>query len=346
MQWITEAKDKIVSNLVSIIVANYNNSKYLDDCLWSIENQTVSNWEAIIVDDGSTDSSKNIIKKYIDLDSRFHSILLPSNKGVSAARNIGLDACGGDFVTFLDSDDCMAKNTIETLYNTAIHNNADCVKSQRLKVAEEFQIRNIQDVQKQSIENTKIIIDPALTLQEWYKDPMFVWLYMLNRKVLTPDIRFVEKLFLGEDINFIMHLLPKIKTLAIIDLQTVFYRKSATSITHNYKMNKRTMLNKKMNLEMVFDFLSDNEENVSKEYEQLCKKIVVDLSMFDLFYIPLKYEPDYRDIASANLRRVLQKYNIMKGQSFLTRMAIQLFAKKKYKLSKLLIRNYQLQKHK
>jgi glycosyltransferase involved in cell wall biosynthesis len=82
----------------------------LDDCLWSIRQQTAKNWEAIVVDDGSIDNSRDIIKKYAGLDSRFRPVILPVNRGLSVARNIGIDASKGQFITFLDSDDCMVCN--------------------------------------------------------------------------------------------------------------------------------------------------------------------------------------------------------------------------------------------
>lgn len=89
---------------ISIIIPVYNAEKYLRKCLDSIVNQIFSNYEVILVDDGSTDRSFYICKEYCDLDSRFIAIK-QENKGVSEARNNGIRNCHGEYVTFMDSDD-------------------------------------------------------------------------------------------------------------------------------------------------------------------------------------------------------------------------------------------------
>lgn len=104
---------------VSIIVPIYNSEKWLAKCLDSIIVQTYPYWECILVDDASKDNSKKVIASYLDKDSRFRSISLPTNGGVSNARNKGLDDAKGSFVSFIDSDDCIAPTFLERLVNTA-----------------------------------------------------------------------------------------------------------------------------------------------------------------------------------------------------------------------------------
>ncbi len=91
---------------VSIVIPNYNNSKYLRQCVRSVISQSYQNIkEVIIVDDKSTDDSVIIIKEISDWDPRVVPIFLEHNRGVSHARNSGLSFCKGDYVTFLDADD-------------------------------------------------------------------------------------------------------------------------------------------------------------------------------------------------------------------------------------------------
>lgn len=89
---------------VSVILPVYNTGKYLRQCLESIENQTLKNFEVFCVDDGSTDDSVEIISEYEKKDSRFH-LLEQKNAGGGAARNHGMEAAKGEYLAFLDSDD-------------------------------------------------------------------------------------------------------------------------------------------------------------------------------------------------------------------------------------------------
>lgn len=90
---------------VSVIIPNYNNEKYLSQCIESVLNQSYDIAEVIVVDDCSTDSSKNIILSYMNKYEKVHGVLLDTNGGVSNARNIGLQNASSQYVTFIDGDD-------------------------------------------------------------------------------------------------------------------------------------------------------------------------------------------------------------------------------------------------
>ena len=110
--------------LVSIIVPIYNSDNYLDRCLKSILCQTYINLEIILINDGSTDTSLNICKEYIEKDSRV--ILIDKiNEGVSIARNTGIQKSTGDYIAFLDADDWIAPNYIEHLMMPFDNENVD-----------------------------------------------------------------------------------------------------------------------------------------------------------------------------------------------------------------------------
>ena len=101
--------------LISIIVPIYRVEEYLDKCLSSIINQTYKNLEIILVNDGSDDNSIKIAKKYAKKDERI-KIIEEDNKGLSCARNTGINASTGKYITFVDSDDFIEENYIEVLY--------------------------------------------------------------------------------------------------------------------------------------------------------------------------------------------------------------------------------------
>ena len=99
---------------IIVVIPVYNVEQYLRDCLDSVLNQTMSDWEAICVNDGSTDGSAAILEEYAGKDNRIKVIVQP-NGGLSSARNTGLDAAKGECVLFLDSDDWLEPNALQTL---------------------------------------------------------------------------------------------------------------------------------------------------------------------------------------------------------------------------------------
>ena len=100
---------------VSIIIPVYNVEAYLPACLDAILAQTFGEWEAVCVNDGSTDTSEKILKKYAQKDPRI-KVISQQNQGVSAARNTALNAANGNYICFIDADDEVAPTFLEKLY--------------------------------------------------------------------------------------------------------------------------------------------------------------------------------------------------------------------------------------
>ena len=123
---------------ISVIVPVFNTAKYLDECITSILTQTYSDFELLLVDDGSTDGSGQICDNYAIIDDRirvFHQL----NQGVSSARNTALDHAAGEYVIFLDSDDYwLINDCLETLYKTVTVKKADVVRGEYLAVDEKM----------------------------------------------------------------------------------------------------------------------------------------------------------------------------------------------------------------
>lgn len=119
--------------LVSIIVPVYNGEKTIERCLRSIQNQSYSNIEIIVVNDGSTDHTKRVIEKYAAADSRFHYIEKP-NSGVSDSRNAGMKAARGEYFQFVDGDDWLVKQATEEFVKMAVSFECDMVISDYYRV--------------------------------------------------------------------------------------------------------------------------------------------------------------------------------------------------------------------
>ena len=112
---------------ISVIVPVYNTEKYISQCLESLINKTLKDIEIICVNDASKDSSLDVIKEYSKKDSRIKFINFENNKGVSAARNAGLDIATGEFVFFIDSDDWISENYLEDIRNVMDEADSDLV---------------------------------------------------------------------------------------------------------------------------------------------------------------------------------------------------------------------------
>lgn len=112
------------SRLVSIITPTYNSVKYIAETIQSVQNQSYTNWEMILVDDCSTDNTVAIVEKLSEQDSRIKSFKLHKNSGPAITRNKGIEHAKGSYLTFLDADDIwfpdFIENSINTIVNTAV----------------------------------------------------------------------------------------------------------------------------------------------------------------------------------------------------------------------------------
>lgn len=130
-------------NKISVVIPVYNSQKYLGECLTSLSKQTFTDFEVIIIDDGSTDDSPAIIERYCNSQKNF-KVFRQNNSGLSVARNVGVEKSTGEFITFIDSDDYVAKNYLEVLVNKQATNNYDVVSGRFIEITEEGNIIGYQ----------------------------------------------------------------------------------------------------------------------------------------------------------------------------------------------------------
>jgi glycosyltransferase involved in cell wall biosynthesis len=124
MQYFMEEKRLRMNQLVSIVIPAYNVEKYIGECLKSVQQQTYENWQAIVVDDGSTDKTVEVVQTIIQHDHRFRLFRQP-NGGVSKARNTGMLAATGRYLSFLDGDDMWEPTFLEKLMAAIPANDVD-----------------------------------------------------------------------------------------------------------------------------------------------------------------------------------------------------------------------------
>lgn len=138
---------------ISVIIPVYNTESYLRKCLDSIVNQTLKDIEIICINDCSTDSSRDILKEYEQKDNRIRIIDFEKNKGVSVARNSGINVATGEYIGFVDSDDFIDLDFYEKLYDKAIETNSDIVKGNLKYIENNQELKDFQNLNDKIREN-------------------------------------------------------------------------------------------------------------------------------------------------------------------------------------------------
>lgn len=244
---------------VSIIIPVYNVEKYLCDCLDSVVNQTYKNIEIILIDDGSTDKSSQICKDYA-MEYQNINYIFQSNQGLSAARNTGLDACTGEYVYCLDSDDFITCNTIEIMIRE-MKDNIDIVSASFLSVSEDEKYDdNISVNVKFQVTTSKTFYQQIISNHAWGK---------LYRKSLFNDVRYpIGQNY--EDVATTHKLFYKANEIAYTDKGLYFYRSRIGAITQTPTEKNIT------------DFIKSYES--VKAFYQTCQDEDVDYYMMTILY--------------------------------------------------------------
>ena len=208
--------------LVSVVVPIYKVEPYLRDCLESIRNQSYTNLEIILVDDGSPDNCPAICDAYAELDRRI-KVIHKGNGGLSDARNCGIDIATGEKIVFVDSDDIIAPSMIETLINNC--------PDERSVAATSF-LRFIDGEQPCSTESSERILCPDIQSFTRKRSGMFVWGVLYDRAMIEKiGLRFDTSLRNLEDVAWNMIYLSHVEKMYFISSKMCFYRQNPTSIT-------------------------------------------------------------------------------------------------------------------
>lgn len=205
--------------MISVIVPVYNTEKYLDRCIQSILSQTYTDFELLLVDDGSTDSSGAICDRYADLDSRVR-VFHKENGGCASARRIGVENAKGDFISFCDSDDGFFLNALEILVNNITSNEIDIVISD---CAFNDTISGDEFVRKTLL---------------WSLSASVCWGRVYRKSILDVDsFNVPRELIVGEDLFMNIKTGLKVRLCVCIKDTIYDYRSNPDSITNTRKIS-------------------------------------------------------------------------------------------------------------
>lgn len=243
-------------NRISIIVPVYNVEKYLKRCVNSILNQTYSNIEVILVDDGSKDSSGKICDEYSGLDHRV-KVIHKENEGLGFARNSGLEMATGDFVSFIDGDDSIADDHIEKMIKTLEDTGADTCLAGHTKVYADRKVEHINVCAGKVFEGEEVKNEILTRMVGSNPDgsdyiEMSACMVLLSKKIIDEyNIRFhSEREFISEDLIFDFDYYPKSQKTVVIDDVGYHYYDNEGSLTTKYNP-ERFEKQKKMTREVI-----------------------------------------------------------------------------------------------
>lgn len=232
---------------ISVIIPVYNSSTYLRKCLDSVVNQTLKDIEIIVINDGSTDDSKNIIEEYT---VKYKNIIFidQENKGIGKTRNIGIKKATGEYITFVDSDDYIKENMLEEYYKYAKKHNFDLVIGSYIK-----KINNKEII----FENNKFKTGNVKTTpQILYLIEYGPWAKLYKREMLINNNIYFDEKRKYEDMPFVSKALLKSKLIGQITEPYYYY------IIHN---NSETTTMDKRVFD-ILDILKEIKDYYKREY--------------------------------------------------------------------------------
>lgn len=249
---------------ISVIIPVYNSEKYLERCLNSILNQTFQEFEAICINDGSTDTSLKILESYQNKDSRIKIINI-ENSGVSIARNIGLNKAVGKYISFVDSDDYIDNNFLEKLYNEIDKNKAQVASASIIRESEKKQVKLIEYKKKETTKNSKDNL-----IKNQCRKYCFVWNKIYLASFLKENDLYFKDNFIFEDVFFTSSALEMAEKIVYVPNIFYHYWKSPNSlIRKNTDKTRYDKLQAEKHLSQIcrkYGIFKNNELNYKEDF--------------------------------------------------------------------------------
>ena len=216
--------------LVSVIVPVYNAEKFLKYSLESLQNQTYPFWEAVLINDGSTDNSLSVMQQYALGDSRFKIINQP-NSGVASARNTGLATVHGDYIAFLDPDDMLCPQFMEIMLKAILQSESDMVWCKRKNCIEEAGFEVLEKYEYYKTIRTGFALKSFLKHQK-PRLPISLFGKLYKASVLK-NLRFHSDFkVMAEDFEFSLRAFELCSKTVCVQRKLVVYRQNSASLTH------------------------------------------------------------------------------------------------------------------
>lgn len=252
------------NELITIIVPVYKVEKYIDECISSILNQTYSNIEVILIDDGSPDNCSKICDEYASKDNRI-KVFHKKNGGVSDARNYGIEYATGEYLMFIDSDDYIESDMVEILYKNLIKYKASIstcgyqiIKNNQVHISKKSnQLKNCVQERKED-KVRELLLEKTTGNYVWNK---------LYKKSLFKNIKY-KKAIKFEDIEIMYRLFIKADRIVFTTYNGYYYRKREKSIMNT--LDEQAVLDLQKVTNERYNYIKNNisslqEENIARK---------------------------------------------------------------------------------
>lgn len=280
--------------LISVVVPAYNAEQWMEACCHSVCEQSYSNLELIIVDDGSQDETLKIAQEAATRDSRIR-VIHTENGGVCRARNVGIDASSGEYITFLDADDELLPDALEILYNSLTQKNADIACGWATAVRpNNAKTQTYNPIEQKMWYGTEALVnslqDHPATYAVWGK---------LYRKSILSDVRFVEGKKVHEDSYFVFQCFLKEPTV-VINNECIIYRNLCENSASRAPFSEKFF-------DILF-FAERKKEQIREQYpefEPQTNLTMIKANMALLQNLCKTYEPQYRSAEKECIRAII-----------------------------------------
>lgn len=283
---------------ISIIIPVYNSEKYLRECLDSVLAQTYTDFEALLIDDGSTDGSGAICDEYALKDKRV-KVFHKDNGGVSSARNVGLDYAKGEWICFVDSDDFVSdvflKEIIEELYSSQ----CDILIQPLTRVVGMKYHKEIISHKNNKLQIEEFLNDYNVTIFGFVAGKAY-----RNMLVKANKIKFDKEMRFGEDCDFFINYLIFCETVFMSNKSNYFYRQIADSLTRK---------------DLHFDMEYNVFLKINKSLQQLSRKFRINLEDQIIYYtkrlvLSIFQDQELKNVKSNRLDKITYLLNNHKKQ--------------------------------
>jgi len=308
---------------ISVIIPVYNAEKYISRCLDSVINQGYKDFEIICVEDKSKDNSIGILKKYALLDNRITIIENPENKGAALTRNVGLDIARGEYIYFIDADDCIDTKYLECMVNTIVLNLSIMTNSNPYKHP------SMPEINKEGE-----YLDNISTI---HNAPCFIWARMYKKEFLNRyNLRFLntyvddvvfnaiatmhtEKTFIfwSEKYHYTVKdegMMANAQAQNSKDLNHI----KAHSMIYDF-LKERNKLDDRLKLFRVYPFMKVDTEEKFNYYKKFFEKIEADFHKNENIYNEMEKFFAYSLLNTSTYEEYLKNYNKIVTIGFLRR---------------------------
>lgn len=288
---------------ISVVVPVYNTEKYLDKCIKSILNQTFTDFELILVNDGSSDNSINILKKYRNMDSRV--IIIDKNNGGSIkARRDGIKKSKSEYITFVDSDDWLEKNALEISYNELKKSNSDVAVFNMYKVIDKLGLIKKENNRyyfdkKNLYVGDEVRKEIASAYLHGHPFPAGLCGKVYKTKYIRECGKYLERInFLGDDLYYNLEIFLKVKKVSMINIPLYYYRAGGNTSKYMQYLFDDMVNGYKIQKEVIEEYYQDS---IKKRYNGISIMLINTLKtcLYNIFY---------SDLGDVKIKETIKEY--------------------------------------